>query len=233
MTVREILIAMLRHWYIPLLLLTGTGLLTVMLAQDGGIYTTRTVVSFMLPAATSLQPSNGIRDTSIIAFAGTVAQEINNGRPPARYSTDDAPFYGAGVREGVIVGLPNAGNQWMPYYPRAEIDIQIVGRTREWVEAKQTELVDRVLEVAETQQSAVAAPGSRITAAVVPLTLNIEHIAATRSGTVSAGVAMLAAALIVSGWLCVTVERWRSARRTRRRAPAGRPSSRLLEGQTT
>ena len=90
MTIRDIFSAMLRHWYIPLGLLACAALVTVMLVRDGGIYTTSTVVSLMRPDSTSLSPSNGTNDTSVIAFAGSVVLETNNGHPPAGYSMQDA-----------------------------------------------------------------------------------------------------------------------------------------------
>ena len=181
MTIRELMSAVLRRWYIPLGLLAGAALLTVILARDGGIYTTTTVVSFMLPASTSLSPTNGTNDSSVIAFAGSVVQEANNGRPPARYSMGDAPYYGAGVREGVLVQLANAGSQWVSTVMKAEVEIQIVGRTFDWVESRQAVVVDNVLRIAQAQQAAVMiSPDDRITAAVVPMTMQIDYVSASQ-----------------------------------------------------
>ena len=113
MTIRRILSAMMRRWYIPLGVLACAALLMVMLARDGGIYTTKTVVAFTLPATTSLSRVNGMSDANIIAFAAAVVRETNNGRAPARYSMDDSPYYGAGIREGELVDLAKSGNQWV------------------------------------------------------------------------------------------------------------------------
>ena len=215
MTVREIVQAMARRWYITLALVACAALLTGMFIRDGGVYTTRTVVAFMLPAKTSLAQGNGVDDASVITFAGIVATELNNGRPAERYSTDDAPYYGAGVREGVLVTLPNAGNQWVSSFLRAEIEIQIVGRTEDWVHARQEELVDKALRISADQQAIVANPDDQIQASVVPLTAQIEHVAPNRSAQAAAVLAMVAAALIVSGWASVALER----RGRRRRSP--------------
>ncbi|MET1044815.1 MAG: hypothetical protein ABWX59_11950 [Microbacteriaceae bacterium] len=229
MIVREVLSALLRRWYIAVGLLGCAALITAMLARDGGIYTTTTVVTFMRPATTSLSPANGTNDLSVIAFAGAVVQEINNGRSPARYS-EDAPYYGAGVREGVLVELANSGNQWVSAFMTAEVRIKVVGRSLDSVEATQEELVDRVLGLSDALQSAVAIPPSkRISASVVPLTMQIEYVSASRTSQVAAGAAMVAAALIVATWGSLTVERLVTQRRLR----LGTEPERVREGSTS
>lgn len=221
MTVREILAALARRWYVVVVVCAATILLALAMLRDGGTYTTRTVIAFTLPATTTLTFSNGLDDANVIAFAGAVTQEVNNGRPPARYSTDEAPFYGAGVREGVLVSLASAGNQWVSSFLRAEVEVQVVGRSYEWVEQRQKQLVDRVIEVAEQQQTVAGiAPESRIETSVIPLTLHIDYIAPSRTAQLVAGGAMAGAALIVSCWLAVLTDRLvqRPRRHGRRRS---------------
>jgi hypothetical protein len=206
---------MLRHWYIPLGILACAALAFVMLARDGGIYTTRTVISLMLPASTTLSPGNGTNDSNIIAFAAVVVRDINDSRPPARYSTDDAPYYGAGIREGALVQLTNSGNQWVSTFSKAEIEVQVVGRTLDWTKAKQSELVSKVLSTARYQQATVGIPpANRIIASVVPLTTQIEFVSPSRSSQLTAAAAMFVAAVIIGAWASVTVDRLRSRRRS-------------------
>lgn len=234
MTFREILSAILRRWYIPFALVACAAIATVLLARDGGIYTTTTVVSFMRPDTTSLSP-NGSNDRSVIAFAGAVVQTINNGRPPARYSTEEAPYYGAGVREGILVELANSGNQWVSSFTRSDVEITVVGRSVGWVESRQRELVDKVLSVANAQQVPVTKSSKdRITATVVPLTRQIDHVTASRTSQLAAGAAMLTAAVIVGAWGSVTADRLlskRTAAATDARAP--RVSGQLQAGATS
>ncbi|TDW29930.1 hypothetical protein [Cryobacterium psychrophilum] len=214
MTVRELMSTMLRRWYIPIGLLVCAALVTGILARDGGIYTTKTVVSFMRPASTSLSPTNGANDTSVIAFAGVVVRETNNGRPPARYSTSDSPYYGAGVREGVLVDLANSGSQWASTFSKSDIEIQIVGRTFDWVKTRQKEVVDRVLSISDAEQAALEIPSDdRITATVAPITMQIDYVSPSRKSQVATGAAMLAVALIVGAWGSITVDRLRVRRR--------------------
>lgn len=233
MTFHEILSAMLRRWVIPLTLVACATLVTVVLARDGGVYTTTTVVSFMRPDTTSLSP-NGSNDLSVIAFAGAVVQAINNGRPPERYSTDEAPYYGAGVREGVLVELANSGNQWVSAFTRSDVEIRIVGRSFDWVEARRNELVDKVLSIAGSQQVPLAtSPQDRITATVVPLTSQIEHITASRTSQLAAGAAMLAAAVTVGAWGSVTADRLLTKRRAAATTKSPRVSGPVQAGATS
>jgi len=212
-TVRNVLSAMLRRWYIPLGVLLIAAVLLAAFVRDGGTYTTRTVVSFTYGTKPVFSYGSGANDANVIAFAGAIASEINDGKPVERYSDDSAPYFGAGVREGVLVGLTAAGNQWATSYPRADIEMQIVGRTREWVEARQSELVDKVLATAEARQSDSAT--DRVNATVIPLTLDIHHVTAGRTGLAAAVIAMLLSAVVVGAWGAVFIDGILQRRTTR------------------
>lgn len=213
--------AMLRRWYLLLLALLMSGGLWHVWAEDGGVFTTSTVVAFTLPARATLLPESGAEDDSVIAFAGVVANEINGGRPAPRYASRDAPLYGVGVRRGVIVGLPNIGGQWASSFARAEIEVKIVGRSYQEVRDRQTALIERVFEITRDQQSA-AASRERIRASVAPLTSGIQEIQATRSSRLLALGALGFAGLLVSGWTTIRLDRLADARRSRKAARAGR-----------
>lgn len=211
---RDIAGAMARHWYIPVALVLCAVVATVGFARTGGVYSTRTVVSFMLPGKTSLSPNSGLDDQGAISFAEAIADQVNNGRAVESYSEDTAPLYGAGIRQGVRIGLPYAGNQWITSHLRAEIEIEVVGRTRDWVKTTQTTLVDRVLKLASAQQASVStSQDDDIQAVVVPLTLDIEYVSPRRTQQLEAAAAMLLAAVIVGGWGAVIAERLRTRRR--------------------
>lgn len=206
MVVRDILRALARRWYVLLVALLGAGALGMVFYQDGGGFVTKTAVVFSLPQTSSLMPENGVGDESVIAFAGVVATEVNGGKQPMRYAAADAPYYGAGLREGISIGLPNAGGQWVASYNSAIIEIQIVGRTREWVETKQRETLQQVLAAVSAQQAG-ASPDEAIKAAVEPLTMRIIEVAASRMSVILAFGALLMAALLCGGWACVRLDR--------------------------
>lgn len=202
----NIVAAMLRRWYVPMLAVTLACGLWVALGRDGGGYTTSTVVAFTLPSRVTLLPESGAEDSNVIAFAGLVANEINAGRPAPVYASRDAPLYGVGVRQGVLVGLPNSGGQWTSSYSRAEIEIQIVGRTYEEVRDRQAELLDLVFRISNDQQ-ANSPLGGRIRATIVPLTPEIEEISPTASSRLVALAALLMSAMLLSGGISAWLER--------------------------
>lgn len=214
MTIRDLGSAMLRRWYVVAVVLVLAGVGGYILQRDGGVFATKSVVSFTLPDKTSLSPNSGLDDASVIAFAGVVARAVDNGKTPAIYSTFDAPFYGAGLRQGVLVSLPNAGDQFTTSYQRAEVVIQIIGPTEQWVAQRQSEFLTKVVQISNAQQSSVASEDARIKATPVPLTKQIFHIVPSRSEVVAAALALIIAALIVGGWAAVAVDRAARGRTT-------------------
>lgn len=229
MTVREIFIAVGRRWYIFVAVLLAFAAAAAGLQRDGGGYYTSTTVTFTLPARTTLLPDSGTNDLSVIAFAGAVATSVNEGKPVATYSSAQAPYYGAGVREGVMVSLRNDGNQWMTSFPNATLDIQIVGRTYDWVRERQTAILGDISDVAEGQQSATTTPAAdRITATIAPLSTEITQIMPSRSSQLLALGAIALAGGIVAATVAVGVDRWLYRRRAPRVRPAGGPTPRIV-----
>jgi hypothetical protein len=229
-TVREALSAMGRRWYVLLAIVMVFAGLAFLFYKDGGSYSTRTTITFTLPSRSTLLPESGSTDISIIAFAGAIATSINQGKPVVTFSDADAPYYGAGVRQGVMVSLRNGGNQWISSFPSATIDIQIVGRTREWVVERQQEALRQIIDVTAAQQAATVTPeADRITAIVEPLSTDIQHVTPARSEIILAGAAMAIAGLITGCSAAVIVDRAIRARRRKRalrRVDAPTPAAR-------
>jgi hypothetical protein len=212
MTVGELLGAMRRRWYVMLAVAAVAAIAVVYLAQDGGIYSTRTVVTLRYAQAAVVAPDNGMGVDGVITFAGTIAAQINGGRPVPRYASSDAPYYGAGIRQGEVVGLRDEGNQWAPQYTSAMIEIQVVGRTEDWVEERQSSLLSEIDAIVAARQLEVVDKRERIVAEVEPLSTGIEHIVSGRSAFAAAVGAMGVVVLIVGGLLATMVDRWRGGR---------------------
>lgn len=225
MTVRDLGASMLRRWYVVALALLLAGAGNYVLQRDRGVYTTETVVAFVLPNQTRLSSNSGLDDSSVIAFAGAVAREVNGGRDAVSYSTDDAPLYGAGIRQGALIAIPNSGSQFVSVYQRAEVVLQIVGPTREWVARKQSELLGGVLDAAEAQQASVTSPAARIQTTPVPLSTQISHVVPSNSVVLAAFVALFVSALIVGGWSATAVDRAAQRARDKRARRAAPPTS--------
>lgn len=218
MTFRQLLCVMWRRWYIVLLAVLCAGAFTAAQARSSGLYTTRTIVYFIHQSKDSVTPwlSNQAGDQSLVDFAGTIANEVNAGRPSVRYASETAPLYGVGVRQAVRVGLVDSGGQWWSSFSRAEIEIQVVGPTHEWVQGQQREVLDAIdNRTRSAQGSTWDDPNARITPVVVPVTSSIDHVAPSRFEQLAAVAAMLAAALLVGGAGAVFVDGRMAARRSR------------------
>ncbi len=221
MTFRELVLTALRRWYVLLVVLLCATLLMLHFAQGRGAFTTRTSIDFTYPNSSALDPYNGSGDKSVIAFVAAVAQRVTGGNVDAAYGDISAPYYGAGIRQGVNVSLPNDGNQFVAIYRTARIDIQIVGPSYAWVQVKQQDMVANVLKVAETLQSdAGVSPSDQMVPTVKPSSLLISSIDPPRSTLVLAVGGMGIAALLVGGWSVTAFERLRSRPR-----PDGRPAA--------
>lgn len=225
MTFRQLLCTIARRWYVILLVMVCAGAFTVNQFRSSGLYSTRTVVYFIHQSSNIAAPwlSDGVGDESIVDFAGTIANEINSGRPSVRYATAEAPLYGVGVRQSVRVGLVDSGGQWWSSFSQAEIEVQIVGPTRAWVQGQQKEILDSIASRTRAAQgSAWDDTSTRITPVVVPVTNSIDHIAPSRLEQVLAIGAILGAAVLVGCWCAAFVDR-RVSERDSRLAGRDRP----------
>lgn len=197
MTIRDILGVIASRWYTSLIAMLLAAGLTYLMLHDGGIYSTRTIVEFRWPGSARIAPVNGFVDDSMIAFAGAVAQRVNEGHTPDRYGTDEAPLYGAGRRESEFVDAAFVGSQFASAYPNAAVEVQVIGRTEADVKRRQHALVDEVLRAAvDLQDEAGATSTHRVTQEVRPLSWQIDYIAPSRLGRFAAFGAMAAAGVI-------------------------------------
>ncbi|UJP08882.1 hypothetical protein L2X99_10315 [Microbacterium sp. KUDC0406] len=144
----------------------------------------------------------------MITFATTVATLVNGGQTHTRYySQIGAPLYGAGLREGSFVTVQDQGSQWVSVVESAVIEVQVVGRTEEWVRTRQQELLDEVIGIGASEQEQRGIPiNQRIVATVEPLTKEIAYVEPNTRTKAQAAMALLAAALIVGSAAAWTLE---------------------------
>lgn len=198
MTVREILGVVARRWYTSVVAIGLAAVLAILLLQDGGVYSTRTVIEFRWPGAARIAPESGFVDESVIAFADLVARKVNAGHEPEHYSEDVAPLYGAGLREAEFVDMSYVGNQFVTNHPNAAIEVHVVGRSDEGVSERRAALVAEVLQTAtQLQRSERTRASQFISQSIQPLSLKIEHIAPSRTTQLAAFGAMGVAGVIV------------------------------------
>lgn len=222
MTFRDVLGSVLRRWYALTLVLAACAYLTYTREESSGSYVSDTAVTFTLPARSTLLPYSGTNDSSVIAFASAIADEINAGESAPQYATADAPFYGAGLRQGVSAGVPNYGGQHAVSYSAAVIEIKIVGRTPDWVEERQRAVLGEIDAAVRGQQSTTSR-SDRISTTIEPLSRQIFHVTPSRSSQLMAFAAMGMAGLIAGSAIATMLDgltdllrRWRVSTRGRR-----------------
>lgn len=226
MTLYDLTRVLLRRWYVMVIVLGLTAGLGWLFLRDGGLYVTRTLVTFEAPDAGPWE-EGGSADRGVIMFASAVAAEVNGGAEPVTYSQADAPFYGAGIRQGLRVALPDTGGQWEVVYNKAAITVDVVSPDRGWVEEQQTGAIRSVLAAADDRQTGMSAE-NRIAVAVEPLSETIEHVTPSRSGMALAAAALGAVGLLVGGWFASTADRL--ARESRERSGGIRGMCRWVGG---
>jgi len=202
----EVAASMRRRWYVVVVIVGLSAALAWTMTEAGGTYYSKTIVWFTADSAPTLLPDNGAENSDVIAFAGAVASELNRGRPPANYASSEAPYYGAGVRQGVLIALRDMGGQWSSWYNAAVIELHIVGRTEAWVADQQEALIANIDEYVRERVGGDDS-SQAITVAVEPLTREISHVAASRLQRVMAYAALGLAGVLTSGVAVTLVER--------------------------
>ncbi|MFS0866263.1 hypothetical protein AB3M83_02880 [Microbacterium sp. 179-B 1A2 NHS] len=208
MTAYDLLRVLGRRWYVLALVVGLTVAAGWSFARDGGLHFTRTVIAFTAADSGPWEEA-GSSDRGVILFASAIAAEVNGGMAPIAYSSADAPYYGAGIREGVRVSLPDTGGQWEVAYKNATIAIDVVSPDPDWVADRQQEMVAAVRSAADTRQTGIPAQ-NRIAVEVEPLSVTIEHVSPSRTAQLLAITALGACALLCGGWLAVTWDRRRA-----------------------
>lgn len=219
----DLLVSMKRRWYVVIVVIGVFAFLGWSLLRDGGTYFARTVVWFTADEAPTILPENGSGDGEVISFAGAIATELNRGRTPANYASAAAPYYGAGVRQGILVALRDVGGQWSSWYSAAVIELRIVGRTEQWVATRRDDLLARIYAITEERTSGAARDAGReVTVSVEPLTRSISYVSPSRVQVLMALAALGLAALFTGALAASTIDRAIGRARQRPRGAASR-----------
>jgi hypothetical protein len=133
MAARELLRALLRYWPVVVVgaLLTGLGLLGS--RQVAGVYETRTTM-ILLPPGSSVPNPLLASDGSLVATAAALQRSVERGTVVNRMASNSVSISGLGAHHGYSVRLPPTGNQWVFWFERAVLDVQVVGATPAEVE---------------------------------------------------------------------------------------------------
>lgn len=215
MTVWTLVQVLRRRWPVALagLFLSLVG--TYLAASAQGVCYQQ--VTMMLVAPVGSPRENPFRSGpgSLVSVAGLVARHFPRSAGPLDFSPS-ATIVDAGITDGVWIRQPNDGNQWVPSFQRAEIDVQVVGPDAPQVRARLAAAVADVRAVLRGSQLAVGAPPDRlIGAAMSPSAPPVFHLRGSSSRAAGGALVLgLGLTLVVT----VSVDRRLTARsRPRRR----------------
>lgn len=196
MTIADLAHVLLRRWAALALLLVLSAVVCARLSSPHVVYWSQTDVRFTYPGPDS---SNSLITTtdSVIATAGLIAIEFNDSNPGPRLSSDDVSIVDAGILDGVLVRLPNAGGQWATNFNEPRLDVQASGSDPEEVRARTAAAVASIEALLrEHQRSAGVAQAALITPRASPATPIIAEARGSRvravvvSGSLGVGLSL-------------------------------------------
>ncbi len=174
MAIWDLVVALVRRWYVVLLALV-VGLSASYLAVNArGVYWSRAEVTFLAP--TSAINPNALRTISsdLIITAGVVAKRVNGNITWNKMADPAATIVGQGVLDGSSVHLPDYGGQWSRVFSRQVLDVQVSGPTEAVVRTRQNELLARIDEELAALQQGVRS-SDLITTEVVPSSPSVYY----------------------------------------------------------
>lgn len=181
MTSRDLFRLLVRRWYLVLVGAAIALAVAATVSKPAGIYWTQFNVVLLPP--TYEEFPNEFEDSpySLAPLAGVVVAQYNGIDPSLLTSSSDTTIYGMGERSGVMVRMPNQGNQWIPIYSSPNIDVQVSDSTPEQVatQAKET-IADLQQILTELQASLGIAPSARVTMIASAADPAIVHVSGSR-----------------------------------------------------
>lgn len=210
-----------RNWKVVVVGLACTLLAAVVaLRQSDPVYWMQADFVFVAPGAQVSGPVNPDVTAGLVAFAGAVEREVNDGAAVRRLASPTATLYGAGERQGYSVILPSSGGQWVTSFDRPTLSVQVVDPTSAGAQRTFDQVAARIDEVADRLQDESGTPSDeRISVAQVPADVRPSDVGSAVGGRVRG----LAALGVVGVTLTAIVAALADRRRTGAVATDHRP----------
>jgi len=222
MTARQFFGMLMRRWYVVALVICCTAASLAIMPRETGVYWTKVNVIFV-PPYNPARPGNVLEgsDESLIYFAAAIERQVNGGARSLQLSSSEATLYGAGVKKGHTVTLPNAGGQWQTNFNRPMLTVEVVDSSADRTRSVATTVTEQVESLVSSQQAAVgAAPESFIRTQLSPAEPAVTYV----GGSWTRAAAVVSLLGLGSALACAfLVDRWSSRRRRRLGAPRLNP----------
>ncbi|MET0467836.1 MAG: hypothetical protein ABWZ87_03780 [Aeromicrobium sp.] len=220
----DVLVAAFRRWYVVVLGLAVTYVAVAAIDARPEVYYLRGQAVFVAPASEVYPNKLRVNAADLIAVAGIVGKRINGMDALPKTSSSAATMVGRGVRDGVLITLPDNGVQWAPYYDTRALYIEVAASDPEVARARHRAALREIsTELKTLQDEQDVDADERVTIAPSP-----ESPAVVRFG----GQPMLAKLMVLAlggGMTLVGVAALeRRAQRRRDREPAASDDDREL-----
>lgn len=187
MTARELVLLLLRRWYLVAFGAAFTVGAMYVTAHQQGVYWTKLTLVLLAPAEQRFPNKMQDPHYSLAPLAGAVVAEWNQDHAPLLTASDNTTLFGEGKRDAEQVRMPNQGSQWKPLYLSPNIDIQVVGGDAERVGQRAIEISDELTDLlAELQEGIGVNPKLRVTSVRSPETPTIYYVAGSRPRALAA-----------------------------------------------
>lgn len=153
MTLARILRMLGRQWLVLIIGLALTAAGAAASLHVTGIFTARTTITLLPPIGWAIGGNTlSYSGATLVGFAKLVEQTVNEDDSGQLFAAPDTPLYGAGVRQGEVVYVPDAGGQWAPNLNRPSLIIDVVGPTPEYVASRVEALTAEISGAIEARQ---------------------------------------------------------------------------------
>jgi hypothetical protein len=238
MTARDLLRLLLRRWYLLLLGAAVTLAAIYLMTHRPGVYWTQLNVVVLPPV--NVDHPNSVADPqyALAPMAGVLVTDWNGGDRPLLMSSGSTTLFGEGRRHGILVRVPNEGNQWQPLYQAPNVDVQVAGNDPGTVTQEAHRVITELnAQLARRQSTFRVQPAMRMTTIVSPTDWRVSYVSGSRTRTALAtGLVGAASTVIVIYWIerLLVWRRWRHANRlSRLRLTPDVPSRDTLERPQT
>lgn len=220
----DVLVAAFRRWYVVVLGLAVTYVAVAAVDTAPDVYYLRGQAVFVAPASQVYPNKLRVNAADLITVAGVVGKRINGMDALPKTASSAATMVGRGVRDGVLITLPDNGVQWAPYFDTRALYIEVAAPDPETARARHREALDQIsAELQTLQDEHDVAANERVTIAPSP-----ESPAVVRLG----GQPMLAKIMVLAlgggTTLAAVAALERRAQRRRDRQPAAPGDDREL-----
>jgi hypothetical protein len=172
----------LRRWPVVLMGLMLTAVALVPVKATPGVYWVQADVVLLAPRTPSTPNSLGVSSASLIAFAGVLERQYNDGKADPATASSQVTLVDQGILDGVSVQLPNAGGQWNAYYNQPVLQVQAAGPSATAVESSITGVIARLRVMLRQRQADLGVvEANRVSADVSPRTPEILYYAGARN----------------------------------------------------